>query len=548
MMTQTMSADPILADRSRVQGWAVESLSAGQRFVLDESLAAQAQRSVPFQPMDDVIWILDPRTQRLLYVSPSVERLQGFTPEEIMARPFQSLLSPDLWWPLKRLIRRQAAALRSGETPADRCYTTEIELPRKGGGTVWTRTVARMAVDPRTGHAIVQGVTRDVGERKAAQAALAESQRRYAFLTDNLPGFAYRCRKDAGWTCEFVSAGCLALTGYSVQELLELGGAWHARILHPEDRDRLWGEVRAALEARGRYELEYRIVAACGEARWVWERGCGVYGRLGELLAMEGVVLDIDRYRRADAGGHWSHEELERRVRERTAALEEANAELESFAYSVSHDLRAPLRAIRGFAEVLKRHYRDRLDGDGQRFIDNVSRAGERMGALIDDLLLYARTGRGSVRAVPVPLGPLLAELRASFAERIAACGAELTVSEPLATPRGDPTLIRQVLSNLLENALIYRCSQDTPRIALSAVVEGSDVAIRVADNGIGIAPENHRRVFEAFQRLHSQDAYPGTGIGLAIVSKATRSMGGQVELSSVPGRGSTFCVRLPAV
>lgn len=542
-----MFADPILADRCRVQGRAVESLAVGQQSVLDKSLAAQAQHHNPAQPMEDVVWILDPRTLRFLYVSPSVERLQGFTAEEVMARPFQSLLSPDAWWPLKRLIRRQAAALRSGETPVDRCYTTEIELSRKGGGTVWTKTVASLVLDPRTGSAIVQGVTRDIGERKAAQAALSESQRRYALLTENLPGFAYRYRNDPGWTCEFVSQGCLALTGYSAEELTGLGGPRHARLLHPEDRDRLWDEVRAALEARGRYELEYRIVTACGEERRVWERGRGVYGGLGELLAMEGLVLDIDRCRRADAKACEPNGELERRVRERTAALEEANAELESFAYSVSHDLRAPLRAIRGFTEILKRQYRGLLDGDGQRYLDNVSRAGERMGALIEDLLLYARTGRGSVRAVPVPLGPVVGELGASFADRIAACGAELTVCEPLATPRGDPTLIRQILCNLVENALIYRCPWGTPRIGLSAVVEGRDVAIHVADNGIGIAPEHHRRVFEVFQRLHSQDDYPGTGVGLAIVSKAVRMMGGQVELSSVPGQGSTFSVRLPA-
>jgi signal transduction histidine kinase len=222
-------------------------------------------------------------------------------------------------------------------------------------------------------------------------------------------------------------------------------------------------------------------------------------------------------------------------------------AELESFAFSVSHDLRAPLRAICGFAEILRRRYRDLLDGDGQRYLDNVAAAGARMGALIEDLLLYARTGRGSVRAVPVPLGPVVAELGAGFAERIAACGAELAVREPLATPRGDPTLIRQILSNLVDNALTYRCLQGTPRIELSAVAEEGEVVIRVIDNGIGIAPEDHRRVFEVFQRLHSQDAYPGTGIGLAIVSKAIHTMGGQVDLSSALGSGSTFSVRLPA-
>ena len=495
----------------------------------------------------DVEWTLCIRTLRLLHVSPSVERLQGQEAEELIGRPVHPLLPPEDWWRFKRIVRRQAAAHRAGETSPGRCYKAEFELCRKGGGRVWTETVARFDQDPRTGQTILRGVTRDIGARKAAEAALAESHRRLTALMDNLPGVAYRCRNDPGWASELVSRGCRVLTGYSADEPMEREGTEYVQVIHPDDRVLVREEVQAALQARRGYELEYRIVTAAGEERWVWESGRGVYGELGELLALEGLVLDIDRRRRAEAKVYELNAELERRVRERTAALEEANAELESFSYSVSHDLRAPLRAIRGFTEILGRRYRDLLDVDGQRYLDNVSAAAERMGILLEDLLLYARTGRGAVRAVPVPLGPLVAELRASFAERIAASGAELAVQEPLATPRGDPTLIRQILSNLVENALVYRCPQGTPRIGLSAVAEGREVIIRVMDNGIGIAVEDHRRVFEVFQRLHSQDAYPGTGIGLAIVSKAVRTMGGQVELSSALGWGSTFSVRLPA-
>ncbi len=500
-----------------------------------------AERSV------QVAWTLNVRTLRFLDVSPGVERLRGYTAEETMARPVQSLLPPRTWWSLRRLVRRWAVAYRSGETPPERFYTAEIELPCKGGGTVWTETVASFDRDPRTGNAVLHGVTRDIGERKAAQAALAESHRRLTLLMDSLPGFAYRCRNDPGRTIEFASGGCFALTGYSAEDLTSPAGNWYARIVHPDDRERVRDSVQSALAVHGSYDLEYRIVTASGAQRWVWEGGRGVYGALGGLVASEGLVLDIDPRRRAEAQVRELHGELERRVCERTAALEAANAELESFSYSVSHDLRAPLRAICGFARILGRRYRDRLDRDGRHYVDSVVAAGERMGALIEDLLSYARTGRGAARAVPVTLGPLTAELADIFGERLAACGGELQIKHPLATPLGDPTLIGQILDNLVENALVYRRSETPPRIVLSALREGNEVVLRVTDNGIGIAPEDQRRIFQVFLRLHGEDAYPGSGIGLAIVSKAARMLGGQVDVSSALGRGSTFSVRLPA-
>jgi PAS domain S-box-containing protein len=238
---------------------------------------------------------------------------------------------------------------------------------------------------------------------------------------------------------------------------------------------------------------------------------------------------------------------LEQRVRDRTAELEAANKELESFSYSVSHDLRAPLRAVSGFAQILARRHSDGLDEEGRHYLDNVVAASERMGTLIEDLLHYSRTGRGAVRAVPVPLEPLASQLASVFGERIAAAGARFEVMAPLATPLGDATLVGQILTNLVDNALSYRCRDGVPQVTLSAVREGEWVVLRVADNGIGIAAEYYEKIFQVFQRLHSEDEYPGTGIGLAIVAKAVRLMEGEVGIESVPGQGSTFIVRLPA-
>jgi len=176
-----------------------------------------------------------------------------------------------------------------------------------------------------------------------------------------------------------------------------------------------------------------------------------------------------------------------------------------------------------------------------------VVTASERMGVLIEDLLHYSRTGRGGVRALPVPLAPIVRHLAATFDARIAASDARFEVAEPLATPLGDATLIGQILTNLLDNALIYRHPDATPQITVSARHEDGKVVLRVSDNGIGIAAEYHEKIFQVFQRLHSEEEYPGTGIGLAIVYKAARMMEGEIGIESTPGMGSTFSVRLPA-
>jgi signal transduction histidine kinase len=227
--------------------------------------------------------------------------------------------------------------------------------------------------------------------------------------------------------------------------------------------------------------------------------------------------------------------------------LTAANRELEAFSYSVSHDLRAPLRAIAGFAQILHKNCHASMGEDDRRYLDTIIATSARMGKLIEDLLFYARTARITSVAVPVPLAPLVQHLATIFGERIAAAGARFEIPEPLATPLGDATLIGQVLNNLVDNALTYRSHDSTPEVRITAKRAGEDVVISVADNGIGIERQYHEKIFQVFQRLHSSDEYPGTGLGLAIVAQAVRAMEGDVSIESTPGRGSTFAVRLPA-
>jgi len=238
--------------------------------------------------------------------------------------------------------------------------------------------------------------------------------------------------------------------------------------------------------------------------------------------------------------------ELEQRVQERTAQLQAANKELESFSYSVSHDLRAPLRAISGFSEIIARRHRLSLNEEGRHYVDNIVQASERMGHLIDDLLTYARLGRTGVRREPVSLASLVGEISRNMQSHLAEIHGTLSVAENLPAVTGDQTLLSQVFTNLLENAFIYHKPDVLPLVTLTFYNEDKYVVIKVSDNGIGIPLEYQEKIFNMFQRLHSEEEYPGTGIGLATVRKSVELLGGSVWVESKVGAGSTFFVRLP--
>jgi PAS domain S-box-containing protein len=249
--------------------------------------------------------------------------------------------------------------------------------------------------------------------------------------------------------------------------------------------------------------------------------------------------------------------ELEQRVAERTAKLEEINDELKSFTFSVSHDLRAPLRAVQGFAEALLQDYTDKLDTEGQDYARRILAAAQRMDHLIQDLLTYSRLSRADFRLQPVDLNVVVADVLASFEVAGQEQKAQITVEEPLPQVIGDYSTLVQVMDNLLNNAIKFVSPDVRPRVRVwaeffssgSAPSSGEErgwVRLWVEDNGIGLAPEYHDRIFQIFERLHGIETYPGTGVGLAIVRKGVLRLGGQVGVESSPGQGSKFWIELP--
>ncbi|MDD2334493.1 MAG: PAS domain S-box protein [Mesotoga sp.] len=238
-------------------------------------------------------------------------------------------------------------------------------------------------------------------------------------------------------------------------------------------------------------------------------------------------------------------EELERRVVRRTEELEEANRELESFAYSVSHDLKAPLRAIRGFSKIVSDRYSSLLPEEGSRYLGFIVKAGEDMSELITGLLEYSRVGKAVLRREVVSLQDLVSDCISTLESRIVEEEAEVKVLSDLPDVYADRSLLRRALTNLLQNSLTYHKSGEHLVIKVYSDEQNGFVNLTVEDNGIGIESKFHERIFNIFQRLHTGDEYPGTGIGLAIVKKSVALMGGDVSLESEPGKGARFTIKI---
>jgi light-regulated signal transduction histidine kinase (bacteriophytochrome) len=232
--------------------------------------------------------------------------------------------------------------------------------------------------------------------------------------------------------------------------------------------------------------------------------------------------------------------ELEGRVRQRTEQVEAINKELEAFTYSVSHDLRAPLRGMSGFARVLEEDYGDRLDDDGRRYLEIIKSNAAQMGRLIDDLLSLSRLGRQPLKAATISLDELAQDAFREASADDKNRSIEFTI-DPLPKPTGDANLIKQVLINLLSNAVKFTRNAAPARIHVGSTSQNGDVVYFVQDNGAGFDMRYANKLFGVFQRLHGPEEFAGTGVGLAIVKRIVERHGGRIWAEGEPGKGATF-------
>jgi light-regulated signal transduction histidine kinase (bacteriophytochrome) len=262
---------------------------------------------------------------------------------------------------------------------------------------------------------------------------------------------------------------------------------------------------------------------------------CGpLYDDHGNLLGAVAVSFDISERRR-----------MEHELRQINAQLEATNKELESFSYSISHDLRSPLRAIEGFTQVLQEDYAEQFDEEGRRLLQIVRNNSQRMGELINDLLAFSRLGRAAIKLVKIDMNALVKDI----CDEIGLTGGELRVDlirKTLPAIRADYSLLRQVWLNLLTNAVKFSSAKEHPRIEIGAIGHDGEVVYYVRDNGAGFDMRYYNKLFGVFQRLHSHEEFPGTGVGLAIVQRVVSRHNGRVWAESKLDEGTVFYFSLP--
>lgn len=268
--------------------------------------------------------------------------------------------------------------------------------------------------------------------------------------------------------------------------------------------------------------------------------------RLPDSTQIIAVVRDITERTRMEEEIRHINTELEARVRQRTAELAAANKELETFTYSVSHDLKAPLRGIDGYSRLLLEDHQAQLDDEGRFFLANVRHGVDQMSQLIEDLLAYSRMERRNLHGIELDLRDQVEAVLKERGEEIETKGVRVELDLDATSVRADPEGLAMVLRNLIDNALKFSRESHPPTISISGVLKGKTVILAVKDNGIGFDMQFQDRIFEIFQRLQRSEDYPGTGVGLAIVRKAMQRMGGRVWAKSEPGRGATFYLELP--
>lgn len=380
-----------------------------------------------------------------------------------------------------------------------------------------------------------QQLQREIAERERADRALRESEARYRSLVEGTAQIIWVA--DAHGRIAGPAPSWQTYTGQSDAEVQ--GEGW-AKALHPDDAGAALEAWHSAVEAQSVFEYEYRIRSRDGEYRWFSVRGVPVRREDGTIREWVRVCTDMDDRRRAEEEIRRLNEGLEVKVRERTAQLEETNRELEAFSYSVSHDLRAPVRAVDGFSQALIEDYADRADAGMRRYLERIRSASQHMGQLIDDLLNLSRISRVELNTVEADLSAMVRQVAKTLQQQEPERKVELTIWDDVIA-RGDPRLLRVVFENLLGNAWKFTSKAKQPKIEFGVLHEGQRSVYFVRDNGAGFDMAHAEKLFGAFHRLHAVSEFPGTGIGLATVQRVIHRHGGRIWAHSQPGKGATL-------
>jgi len=492
----------------------------------------------------DLMWIIDPRARKLLYMNSAYERIWGRP-----AAPLYADLSH--WMDGIHPEDRRRVAEASQHADATGLYQVEYRVIRPDGRLVWIRGrgFPLFGADGRMRY--LAGFAEDITLARVneqLERAHRVAQERLERIVATAPGAVNSYCRDAEGRGRFVFASP------AIRDLLGIDAATLVErridlieLVHPDDRGAVDRSLRESADLGSAWLATFRVPYARGGERCVEAHSMPVREADGGIV-WHGFLIDITERRRAEQEIRSLNIELEHRVAERTSELEAKHREMESFTYSVSHDLKAPLRGIDGYSRLLESDHAGTLDEEGRFFVATIRKATAHMGALIDDLLAYSRVERGRPRLGPVETAPIIASVLDGVAAQVADGGIALRSQvDPGLSAVGERDGLVLALRNLLDNAIKFTAGRADRRIEIGARRAHGNALFWVRDNGPGFDMRYHDRIFEIFQRLHRAEDFPGTGVGLAIVRKAVERMQGKVWAESTQGAGATFWIQLPA-
>jgi PAS domain S-box-containing protein len=472
---------------------------------------------------------VDPRG-RLLRANQTFCDMVGYSKTELEQRTFQEITVPEDVGPDMQLLQETLAGHRSS-------YTLEKRYRHKDGHTVWVQLTVALVRTPEGGPDYFISVVQDLSAQKTAQQALRTSQ--------NLMNQAQKLASIGTWQADLTTGRIGSITrgeflptfpatDMSIADMLEM--------IHPQDRMRVQTLWRQALKGHAAYEIEYRVRLA-GREYWHAVKAEFERDEQGRALKALGVTQDVTDRKRIELEFQQLNATLEQRIRNRTRALRDAYAELESYSYAVAHDLRSPLRIINGFAQALQED-NPGLSTGGRDHLERIKAASKKMGELIDGLLKLSQYARGEVQRLPVNLSAIatriLEELAASEPNR----RVEWTIEADLEA-LADPPLVEALMQNLLHNAWKYTAGVPGARIGVSACTVDGIRGYCVNDNGAGFDMAHADKLFQPFQRLHQPHEFTGLGIGLATARRIVQRHGGVLRAHSAPGEGAAFSFTL---
>ena len=371
--------------------------------------------------------------------------------------------------------------------------------------------------------------------------AVSKSESHFRQLADAMPQIVWTAGADG--RIDYLNRRWYEFTGLKEGAGSEEG--WFS-YLHDEDCRRCTDGWRNSVASGQSFQAECRLQEhQSGNYRWHLVRAVPIRDEQGRLATWFGTSTDIDDQKRAEEEVRELNAALERRVSERTTQLQTANKELEAFSYSVSHDLRAPLRSIDAFSQLVREDYEDKLDEQGKKYLGIVGESSRKMGQLIDDLLHLSRVTRSEMRRHPVDLSVMARQIIDGLRQAESQREVETVIAPNLHT-EGDERLLRIALENLLGNAWKFTAKQPHARIEVGSEIQEGETVFFVRDNGAGFDMAYADKLFGAFQRLHSTTEFPGHGIGLATVQRIINRHGGRIWANAAVNQGATFYFTLP--